>query len=313
MAVLGDSYVAAEGVSTEWTLTAQLEEMLNAAATGPRWEVMNFGITGSSTGQQLTLYREVVSKFRPDVVVVAFGTGSDVTDNSRELSSSLIERFELDTNGNLCRVPPSKSRAGLSRVLGRVSRFYEWQQDKWRAIASRYRTTRLTNRQRIYSSAESQKFQRAWQLTAAILRELDKEAAAQGARLFVTPIPTSEQVYVDRLKVIKALADDPSAIDCEHPCRQLAAICKDLHIPFCSMVKEFRHRAPTGLSTVEGEQLFFHGYGHLNRPGHLAAAECIARILVTTSRLESVVPSSRVFPAAMTASLPQKVECASKK
>ena len=42
--------------------------MLNGADPATVWEVINFGISSSSTGQELVLYSEVVSRYHPDIV-----------------------------------------------------------------------------------------------------------------------------------------------------------------------------------------------------------------------------------------------------
>ncbi|MFP6614017.1 MAG: SGNH/GDSL hydrolase family protein [Pirellulales bacterium] len=280
VAVLGDSYVAAEAVNDEGLMTTHLQDLLNEVDSAAEWEVMNFGITGSSTGQQLSLYREVVSKFHPDAVVIAFGTGSDVTDNSRELSSSLIDRYDLDSKGRLQKIPPSSTRATASKMLGQISRFYVWQQNKWRALISPLRKNRLNNRNRVYCTVKSAKFRRAWQLTEAILTALRDDTASHGAKLFIVPLPTAPQIYSDQFAKISQLADDPSVFDAEHPNHCLQEICVRLEITYHSMVRDFRRRAPSRSSEIESEWLFFNGAGHLNKSGHLAAAESLADALV---------------------------------
>ena len=72
IAVIGDSFTAAMAVRESDTAVHVLQEMLAKTHPETRWEVMNCGISGSSTGQELVLYREVVRKYQPDIVICAF-------------------------------------------------------------------------------------------------------------------------------------------------------------------------------------------------------------------------------------------------
>ena len=88
VAVIGDSFIAAVACFEEETLVAQLEQMLQSSHPGVKWEVMNFGLDASSTAQELVLYREVVSQYSPDLVIV----GGDVVNLAtvwRELVSKV--------------------------------------------------------------------------------------------------------------------------------------------------------------------------------------------------------------------------------
>ena len=60
------------------------------------------------------LYREVVSRYRPDIVIVALFVGNDVTDNSIRLTRAPRIYFDLDGEDGVRRLPFSAlDRAGL--------------------------------------------------------------------------------------------------------------------------------------------------------------------------------------------------------
>lgn len=66
--VLGDSYVFGVGVDEEHLFTTCLERRLSR--DGARVEVVNAGVSGYSTDQQLLLLQELGPQLRPDVVVL---------------------------------------------------------------------------------------------------------------------------------------------------------------------------------------------------------------------------------------------------
>jgi lysophospholipase L1-like esterase len=85
VALLGDSYAEAVQVALEDAFHAVLERRLGQcpAAAGRRVEVINFGVSGYSTAQELLTLRERVRAYEPDVVLLLVTTNNDVTDNVR--------------------------------------------------------------------------------------------------------------------------------------------------------------------------------------------------------------------------------------
>ncbi|HVF67771.1 MAG TPA: SGNH/GDSL hydrolase family protein [Pyrinomonadaceae bacterium] len=87
VAVVGDSYAEAFQVSQEQAFWAVMERRLQACPPlgGRRVEVINFGVSGYGTAQELITLRERVWEYSPDVVLLAVTTNNDVLDNSRAL------------------------------------------------------------------------------------------------------------------------------------------------------------------------------------------------------------------------------------
>ena len=85
--MLGDSYVAAIQVQVEERFTELLAHDLASDQTfaGKTVRVMNFGMAGYGTGQELLLLRDRVAKYHPDLVVLGFLTANDLSDNCRAL------------------------------------------------------------------------------------------------------------------------------------------------------------------------------------------------------------------------------------
>ncbi len=89
IAVLGDSYVEALQVPPEANLHSVMEREVGArlAPAGGRAEVINFGVSGYGTAQELLMLRHQVRDYAPDVVVLAVTTANDVRNNSRALEN----------------------------------------------------------------------------------------------------------------------------------------------------------------------------------------------------------------------------------
>ena len=71
IAILGDSIVWGYGLKLEHTFAKQLEKLLNEG-TDNNFEVMNFGVSGYSTMQEIEYYRVKASRYEPDLVIVGY-------------------------------------------------------------------------------------------------------------------------------------------------------------------------------------------------------------------------------------------------
>ena len=69
--VLGDSIVWGHGLALEESFPKQLERLL-VEREKRRVEVLNFGVSGYSTQQEVELYRVKSSRFHPDLVIVGY-------------------------------------------------------------------------------------------------------------------------------------------------------------------------------------------------------------------------------------------------
>lgn len=95
IAVLGDSFVEALQVPFDSTFVERLEGELDRRADGAwRSEVLNFGVSGYGTCQQLLLLEDLALRFDPDLVLSCF-YANDHDDDAR------VRLCDLDASGNL--------------------------------------------------------------------------------------------------------------------------------------------------------------------------------------------------------------------
>jgi lysophospholipase L1-like esterase len=104
--LLGDSITAAMQVPLDETFGKISEQALNEHAGEDTWQVINGGVNGFGTDNELLFYRLEAKKYQPDVVVLAIYLANDVYNNSYELEVSLGGNghkpyFSLDDSGQL--------------------------------------------------------------------------------------------------------------------------------------------------------------------------------------------------------------------
>ena len=136
IAVLGDSYSEALPVAQEETFWSVMERKLQEcnAFQGKQVEVVNFGVSGYGTGQELLTLREHVWKYSPDIVMLAVTTNNDVMDNSRVLKKTdKIPYFVYNDNHLILDDSFKNSRAFLSQQSP-INRFGRWLRDHSRVV-----------------------------------------------------------------------------------------------------------------------------------------------------------------------------------
>jgi hypothetical protein len=141
IAVVGDSYAEALQVPLEQAFWAVAERKLNESCpplSGRKVEMINFGVSGYGTAQELITVRRHVFDYSPDIVLLAFTTNNDVSDNSRALKRAdeipyfvlrggrltLDDSFRDSRSFRLRKSLPSRAGAWLrdnSRVLQAVN------------------------------------------------------------------------------------------------------------------------------------------------------------------------------------------------
>lgn len=102
--VLGDSFTEGLRVPMDAAFINLLEQTLRRA-DGRGVEVLNAGVGGWGTDQQLLFYREIGHRYAPDLVLLAFFPGNDVMNNSLALEAenfgSVYKPFFLLEEGAL--------------------------------------------------------------------------------------------------------------------------------------------------------------------------------------------------------------------
>lgn len=300
IAVIGDSYAEALQVPMEAAFWKVLERELNRCGAFDKKmvEVINFGVSGYGTAQELLTLQNRVWAWSPDIVVLAFLTGNDVVNNSKALEPDKARPFFVEKDGALA----------LDRSFIRTPAYRMKSSRSWRIIqaASDYsRTIQLLNRLKnrwqqrpapvdpaadkapgkeaglddaIYRAPESAQWQDAWNVTEGLILMMRDEVRARGARFVVATLSSGIQVHPDadvRGQFMRRLG----VPDLFYPDRRISNLCERNGIEVLTLAPELQQYA-------ERNRVFLHGFGntrlgtgHWNEKGHRLAGEIMAERL----------------------------------
>ncbi|MDG1893746.1 MAG: GDSL-type esterase/lipase family protein [Fuerstiella sp.] len=115
--VLGDSYVWGYGVADHEVFTEVLETRL----AGDQWQVINSGVSGWGTDQELLFLTDEGFKYSPDVVILAFFFFNDLQNNSSSRQYGLYKPVFVDNSLQPANVPVPKPDSGRAEIYGTLS------------------------------------------------------------------------------------------------------------------------------------------------------------------------------------------------
>ena len=115
VAVVGDSFAESLQVPIEATFWAIMESRLKeCVSAADNVEVLNFGVSGYGTAQELITLRERVWNYSPDIVLLAITTNNDITDNARLLRKTNDVPYFVYKEGQLVLDDSFRSASGFT-------------------------------------------------------------------------------------------------------------------------------------------------------------------------------------------------------
>lgn len=320
IAVVGDSYAEAFQVGQEKAFWSVMERRLGDCPSlrGRRVEVINFGVSGYGTAQELITLRERVWAYSPDVVLLAVTTNNDVLDNSRALKlTDEIPYFTL-RDGQLVLDNSFRDARSFRLRDSALNRAGRWLRDHLRfvqavhlaqvALKSRLDAWRDRRRdaEEKQTNAAAQSPAHAQQQEGAPTDELGaanviyrepsddtwRDAWAVTERLLATMnlevrehgarfyvVTLSNGIQVyPEASARRAFAERLGVEDLFYPERRFRALGYASGFPVLNLAPEMQRRA-------DERKLFLHGFGrelgngHWNEEGHALAGELVANWL----------------------------------
>jgi hypothetical protein len=136
IAVIGDSYPEAFSVPLEEAFWLVMREKLREcdAFPGKQIELLNFGVSGYGTAQELVTLRQQVWKYSPDIVLLTVTTNNDITDNSRALKKTDEVPYFVFQGDQLTLDNSFQNSRTFRLRQSAVSRFGRWLRDHSRLV-----------------------------------------------------------------------------------------------------------------------------------------------------------------------------------
>jgi len=302
IAVLGDSYAEAVHVDMTDTFWSRLERNLSKCPifADHQVEVINLGVSGYGTAQELITLRRHAWKYSPDLVLLAFFQGNDVADNSKSLTDRIYRPFFNLRDDKLTK-----------DVSFRDTKYYAKSMSTWvrikRNIINQVRLLQLlyhvkenlTNKDEgedvrkpgtrgiklekglsssIYSEAKTPAWIEAWNITERLILEMDREVKDRGSIFVLTTLSISQQVDPDK-DVTAKFKKEMEISNLFYPDDRLESFAKKNQINVVKL-------APRMQAFAQENNVFLHGFnnnvmgrGHWNEAGHKLAAELISRYI----------------------------------
>jgi hypothetical protein len=311
--VLGDSYVEALQVALDKAFPSVLEKRLNENSSATKFEVLNLGQSGFGTADAYMRYLNFGVKYSPDLVILAFLTDNDISDNSKFLNRENVAfYFTFDQSGKLVldrtlfnryektlsfgkRVFHAiKQRSYLASLISERLYLLRLQirnhsdRDNAREQQSRSDIGRMDefSHLNIYRADMSRSWREAFVVTEAILRKFRDEVEANGSKFVLVTLSNAEQLQPEVQEALrKHYRID---FDFEQPDRiigEFATREQITQLQLMPLLREFHLQTGT----------YVHGFGgskggHWNETGHRLAAEKIFEFL----KLNGLVPVGSV-------------------
>ena len=263
---LGDSFTIGLGIPKTKRFTDLIKDDLQ-----PGWTVMNMGMWGYSTDQELLVLEEKGLKYAPEVVVLCMFMDDVFCNNLFSVNDGIYikPRFSLGAKEELLLgnvpVPNNHGRSALVNLI--LTRFYK--------LRNRLEMGAEFNR-RGWISVYDTKYlaQGRYLLTLRLLAEIHALAKAHGMDFLLVIVPDKDQLLEQQITARGAGYGGipPRRLDLRLPQKVVRLFCEQLGIPVLDLLPAFkRYQGP--------EALFFEHDLHWTRAGHrLAAGEMLKRL-----------------------------------
>ena len=300
IAVLGNSWTEALQVPLQKTYCSVLQQRLTQSPCfrGKRVEVLNFGVAGYSTAQELMTLQQEVWKYHPDLILLAFYPARDIANNIRELNNAVNpeqspyfvyrgDKLVLDDSFRTLPVLQERQIAlqnlnyWLSqhfRTLQAISAMQRFTKIRvaMAAVHERAQQAGVDNLEyTIYAPPALPDMRRAWSITEGLLLAMRDEVKSHGAEFRIITLATRPQVIPDpakRAELMRKLGVGNLSY-ADDRIREFAA---HEHIPVTNLAPALSDYAKSHRVYLNGFNPSNLGAGHWNETGHRIAAETIA-------------------------------------
>jgi lysophospholipase L1-like esterase len=256
IAILGDSFTSGEAVSSEKRFSGVWEKNLSKRFL-PGVEVINFGVGGTGTWQQLQMFHTKTRKYKPDLTVLVFCWCNDLDNNIDQFNNKgdsrnpLLDQYEVGTWTKL-----KVKRKNFNKWLWNHSSLYQFTRSSYNQLEHSVKHQLVTN---VSQYAEVNSFDsKSWDITKKLIRKLQSEVRENGGRLAVVH-------FGEQLKAKKKLP---------LPLKQFDKFLSDQNIAYLNTFELFGK-----IKDSNFEKYFIPNDGHFNELGHAKFGELTVEFL----------------------------------
>jgi hypothetical protein len=317
IALLGDSFTEAMHLPMEQTYWWRLQEELKSCPefAGKDVEIINFGVSGYGTGQELMTLREKVWAYTPDVVMLLICTSNDTRDNYRPLSQTEQVPYFIYRNGELVLDDSFRtSRAYLRRDSG-LNRLGAWFHDNLRIIqlihyaqfVGKLRFTEWRDRRNIkqehaapgqataqdigidnmpYVEPHDDNWKNGWDITEKLLVQMRNEVTQHGAKFLMVTGSNGIQVYPDPV-IRQNFMRHIGVTGVFYPNQRFKALADREKIDFFDLAEPMQKYA-------DEHKVFLHGFdldignGHWNSAGHQVVSNLLKQKICSDKEITGI-------------------------
>lgn len=273
VAVLGDSFMAAFQVPLEEAFHRQLEKQLQENHKNVKIEVINFGCAGFGTDQEYLALKYLALHYKPDLVILAFFPGNDTWDTYYKKENKVLA-LKLDRQGKIISQPVDNPPSGwdtfkkYSKAASKLSEKFERSNTLYN-LKLKLGVENRPQQKEVYFTQYTPDWEKAWQLTLALLKETKELSEANGSRFLLVCITDIAQFF-DQAFLKRYL---PKSYDLERPDKILEDFSRREHISYLSLLKPFREYQQH--HKLKPEDLHIKGDHHWTPLAHRLAAAMV--------------------------------------
>lgn len=280
IAALGDSFTFGYGVEEEEAWPRLLEERLSERTEGRgRIELVNLGVGGYGTFQQLSWLARKWEALQPDLVIIAFYVGNDPSDNALALSRE-TEGSGAGGAAGAGAGGPGRMEA-LKRWLGSRLHLFTFVSTRADELLVRTGLRQLVYpfEMEVLRREPSTAVETAWEATAEALRRVAAFSEERSLPLLLVVVPMKHQISDAVWDRLLGYYGDESLYDRYRPQRRLAELVRSEGLASFDLLGALRDATPG----EDGSVLYWGRDQHWNERGHAEAARLIADHLVESA------------------------------
>lgn len=295
IALLGDSFTEAIHVKLEDTYGAIMEEKLQQcpALKDREVEVLNFGVQGYGTAQELMVLRHHVWDYSPDFVILAFYAGNDIRNNYRPLEHDHLRPYFVYKDGELVEdmsfrdlKPWERDRYAFSIVD--LLPFWLVQNSR---ILQLIRKVDIDGKQRQFMKDYSEiniafyrepkpnsDWDEAWKVTEGLIKLMRDEVYEKGKDFMLVTVSDSHQILPD-ISAHERFRDSLNLQNLFYPDERLEKFGKQENISVYNLAGSMWIEAKKTGQCLHGFDNGIPCGGHWNVAGHKLVGEILANNL----------------------------------